>query len=263
MAQQLKDGSATVDPRLDRLVEFDERSRNFPIRTAIPSKRPRSYTWRIASNYVLDQGREGACVGHAVAHELMARPAEVKFDTLATAIDFAHANIYWSAQRIDPWAGGSYPGADPFYEGTSVLAGMKVAKELGYFEEYRWSFNIDELILGVGHNGPAILGLWWFDTSYNPNSLGFIRPVGRKVGGHAILARAIKIEWKTLAKLKPWKMRTLSDIDRDKSFFTLRNSWGPWGYRKSGDAFVTVRDMETWLHDEGEAVFARKRTVNL
>jgi hypothetical protein len=48
------------DPRLDRLIQFDERSRAFPIRALLPDKaKPRSYSW--PCGVWLDQGQEGAC----------------------------------------------------------------------------------------------------------------------------------------------------------------------------------------------------------
>lgn len=50
---------SAVDPRLDRLPEFDERSRGFRAVAGIEDRPPRPYTWRCP--VWLDQGREGAC----------------------------------------------------------------------------------------------------------------------------------------------------------------------------------------------------------
>src|SRR5688572_15007850 len=112
-----------TDRKLDRLIEFDEKSRSFPIRTLVADKQPRSYSWR--GNVVLDQGSEGACVGFAWAHELNARPVVVP------DIDAADArSIYTDARKMDEW-----PGED--YEGTSVLAGAKVVQAAGHITEYR------------------------------------------------------------------------------------------------------------------------------
>jgi len=138
---QLKDGSETTDPRLTRLVQFDDRSRNFPIRSLNTQKKRRSYTWRC--NEWFDQGREGACVGFALGHEMSARPAEFR----GLNYDYLVKNVYHEAQKIDPWEGGSYPNAAPFYEGTSVLAGVKIMHKKGFFKSYRWAFGIDDLIL--------------------------------------------------------------------------------------------------------------------
>lgn len=73
---QLRDGSTVEDPRLDRLVQFDERSRGYgivPLLEAQDKTQPRSYTWGCDIR-TLDQGREGACVGFAWAGEAAARP---------------------------------------------------------------------------------------------------------------------------------------------------------------------------------------------
>ena len=223
---ELKNGVETQDTRLDRCVQFDPRSRNFKI-SEIVERTLRSYTWRC--NTWLDQGSEGACVGFGVSHELAAYAAEVPNLTNK----FARERIYWEAQKIDPWAGGAYPGASPFYEGTSVLAGVKIAQKLGYFESYRWAFGLEDLIYGVGHNGPAVLGIAWTYDMYFPNAYNYIKPTGQVVGGHCILCRAVNVKNKT---------------------FTLRNSWGyNWGFK--GDAYITFADMEKLLYMDGEAVF--------
>lgn len=266
----LKDSTEVEDPRLDRLIEFDEESREYPIRTLkkgsteIGEKKPRSYTWRIQAPYLVDQGEEGACVGFSVVNELMARPSEVPFDAQSQADAFAEREVYHTAQHNDPWRG-CYLGQQcpiapgPKMDGTSVLAGVKAAQSLGYFEEYRWSFSIRDLVLGLGRHGPAILGLWWFDTNYKPNDKGRIGPRGRKVGGHAILARAVKIVWR---EGMTWEEHGWDAVDMDASYVTIRNSWGRWGKKGSGDAEVTLRDLDTWLRDDGEAVFmVKRRTV--
>lgn len=229
----LKDGSRVEDPRLGRIPSQDAKSRSFPIRALSASNaKPRSYTWRC--NEWFDQGREGACVGFAIGHELAARPAEIR----GLNYDILVKDFYWEAQKIDEWDGGSYPGASPQYAGTSVLAGLKVGKRLGYFEEYRWAFGIDDLIMGLGRNGPAVLGIPWFQSMYSPDSEGFIKPGGQLAGGHAILARAVNVNTEVI---------------------TLRNSWGKeWG--QNGDCYITFRDMEKMLtEEEGEAAFALQR----
>lgn len=228
---QLRDGTQVNDPRLDRLIEFDEQSREYPVRQVLAASQPRSFTWRCKS--WLDQGQEGACVGFALAHELAAWPAEVPDLTN----DFARTRIYWEAQKIDPWEGGAYPGASPQYEGTSVLAGVKIAHKLGYFKEYRWCFGIQDVLLALGYNGPVVLGIPWYYDMYEPNADGFIRPTGSIVGGHAILARAVNIKDRTV---------------------TLRNSWGrDWG--RDGDALITWDDLSSLLQQRGEAVAMIKR----
>jgi hypothetical protein len=229
---KLRDGSEVADARLARIVQFDERSRNFPIREVVSStKKPRSYTWRCDA--YLDQGSEGACVGFSMTHELVARPAVYR-DLDST---FARKQVYWEAQKIDPWEGGSYPGASPVYEGTSVLAGVKVLKNLGYIEQYRWAFGLDDLVMAVGYCGPAVLGVAWYEGMFDPWSCGHLHVQGQVAGGHAILCKGVDVKDRT---------------------FTLHNSWGrSWG--NGGDAKISWSEMERLLHEQGEAVIPMGR----
>jgi C1A family cysteine protease len=230
----LRDGTTTEDRRLDRLIQFDARSRSFPVTHNLQDKSPRSYTWRNTEWY--DQGREGACVAFALGHELNARPAEI----MNIPQQWLVRNVYWEAQKIDPWQGGSYPGASPFYEGTSVLAGVKVLQKKGLFEEYRWAFSLKDLVLGVGYSGPAVIGVNWYEGMFNTQTSGFIYPTGNLAGGHAVLVRGVNIK---------------------EERFLIRNSWGkPWG--RNGDCYITFKDMNTLLSQFGEAVFLKKRTKN-
>lgn len=223
----LKDSSQVEDGRLDRLVQFDERSRNYPVRSTFPAHvTPRSYTWRCDT--YLNQGAEGACVGYAMTHELIGRPVCVE----GLNAQFARETVYWAAQRIDQWDGGAYPGGDPFYEGTSVLAGIKVLQQLGYIEAYRWAFGLDDLVLAVGYKGPAILGINWYEGMFNTLPCGHIHIYGQLAGGHAILCKGVSVKNRT---------------------FTLHNSWGSdWG--NNGDALISWDEMDRLLQDRGEAV---------
>jgi hypothetical protein len=187
------------------------------------SKKARSYTWRCLEYF--DQGQEGACVGFAMSHELVARPKK----------------IYWEAQKIDPWEGGSYPGATPVYEGTSVLAGVKILKTLGYIEQYRWAFGLNDLVMAVGYCGPAVLGVPWYEGMFSPHTCGYLHADGAAMGGHAILCKGVDVKART---------------------FTLHNSWGStWG--NGGDALISWAEMEKLLHERGEAVIPMGRQKGL
>lgn len=213
----------TTDRRLDRIIQFDDRSRQFPIRTLVADKPLRSYTWRL--NTRLDQGDEGACVGFSWSQELAARPVEVP----NISNDFAR-EIYHEAQQLDEWDGGEYAGADPQYEGTSVLAGAKVVQAQGRIKEYRWAFSLNDVLLALGYQGPGVLGCNWYSDMMEPDLNGFVKPTGEIAGGHAILVRGVSVKRKTV---------------------TLANSWGTsWG--KGGDCYMTFEDFEKLLLDAGE-----------
>jgi len=226
---QLKNKTETLDPRLDRIEFHDPRSKRFPVMGRIRARKPRSYTWRC--NAHLDQGREGACVGFGVAHELIARPAEAK------GVDGIYAReIYKEAQQIDPWPGDNY-------EGTTVLAGVEIARKRGWIDGYYHAFGLDDLIMGVGYSGPAVLGVPWHEGMYAPDANGYITPTGVKMGGHCIVCKAI-------------------DVTGER--FLLHNSWGDdWG-PLGGDCYLTFDDMDFLLENGGEAVFfvGRHREVS-
>jgi hypothetical protein len=229
----LKDGSEVQDKRFDRIVQFDERSRSFPIRATIDSGlKARSFTWRCDTH--LDQGSEGACVGFSMTHELLARPKVIK----GVDAKFAREQVYWEAQKRDPWDGGAYPGASPFYEGTSVLAGVKMLQKLGYIEGYRWCFGLDDLVMAVGYKGPAVLGVAWYEGMFDVMPCGHIHVTGQAAGGHAILCKGVSVKNRT---------------------FTLHNSWGT-GWGNGGDALITWDEMDRLLHEQGEAVVPMFRT---
>jgi len=229
---KMRNGTETLDGRLARLIQFDERSRKFPVMATVGTKKkPRSYTWR--NDQYFDQGSEGACVGFALTHELTARPAEVQHLSAA----FAREEVYWEAQKIDPWEGGSYPGATPQYEGTSVLAGVKMLKTLGYIDGYKWAFGLNDLVMAVGYAGPAVLGLAWYEGMFDTASCGHLHVTGEMAGGHAILCKGVDVKNKT---------------------FTLHNSWGAdWG--TGGDALIHWDEMGRLLDEQGEAVIPTGR----
>ena len=223
MAITLRGGGTSLHPRLDRVVQFDERSRMFPVRTAIAaSARPRSWSWPVQT--ILDQGEEGACVGFSICHELNAPPVMVPIsEALATA-------TYELARRMDSLPGENYPG-------TSLLAGMKAAVAMGFYGEYRWAFSEDELLLAVGHKGPTVLGCNWYEGMFEPRRNGFIEPTGQLLGGHAICIEGVSLV---------------------EDAYHLPNSWGPtWGIR--GRCKIKRAHLRRLLRENGEACIPVQR----
>lgn len=218
---------------------FDERSKDFPVRAAI-AERPKRRTKKWRNGVILDQGREGACVGFGWTAETLSTPVNVdltrlKADAPHDPTQFAHA-VYQRAKLID-----EYPGED--YDGTSVLAGAKVLKELGVVKEYRWCFKIEDVIDALLTKGPVVLGIYWYAGMYDaPN--GVLKVTGEVVGGHCITAVGF-----VLAK----------DSATGEDSILLQNSWGySWG--KWGLAEITVTDLKTLLDNDGEACVVTKRS---
>lgn len=221
MLHTLKGGQTTKDKRLDRVIQFDERSRQYPIRALVGAQPWRSKKWRCP--VVLDQGQEGACVGFAWTAEKAATPVSVQGMTGALALE-----TYRRAQLLDEWPGEAY-------SGTSVIAGVQAGQEQGFYGEYRWGFSLEDLILGLW-KGPAVLGIPWYDGMYETDG-EWLRVRGGVVGGHAILCRGVDVPGR---------------------YFILHNSWGP-GWGTNGDARISFDDLERLLHEDGEACIPVQR----
>lgn len=220
----LPPGFESSDPRLGRLPQYDPRNTEYPIRTLIPpTYAPRSYTWRCAP--YLNQGNVGACVGFAIAHEIAARPVEIP-----TVVNDLGFRIYHDAQQLDEWPGDAY-------EGTSVLAGIKAGKALGYYEEYRWAFTLEDVVLTLGYKGPVVLGVNWYTGMMTADGAGMIHVSGQVEGGHAILAKGVNIKTEMIR---------------------LHNSWGTW-WGRGGDALISFEDVARLLRQSGDACIPIRR----
>jgi hypothetical protein len=212
---------------LDRLPEFDDKSRSFNVRAVVPVTEPRSYTWACTPN--LDQGSEGACVGFSWTHERAARPKPDLDVTDAEALA-----IYQMARRLDQW-----PGED--YDGTSVIAGAKAAQTAGWLTEYRWAFNVHDALVAISRKGPAVIGVNWYSGMWDADRDGFLHVEGNVVGGHAILVRGV-------------------DVVRERVL--LHNSWGRgWGgtAKGPGTAWLSFADFERLLREDGECCIPTAR----
>lgn len=236
----LRGSAETSDPRLDRVYPGVDRhfpSLRFLTAPLTDGKKVRSFTnnFRLYDPH-LDQGNEGACVGFGWAHELACYPATVP------ALDnvFAKERLYWPAQRRDWWEGGAYPGATPFMEGTSVLAGAEVVhQELRFIGSYDWVVHgLLDLQLAAGYLGPIVMGTDWHSGMFRPDINGFVHATGTVEGGHCWIIRGISLK---------------------KRAFLCRNSWGPnWGMR--GDFWVSFEDAESLLMTQGEACVPKLRS---
>lgn len=233
MSYILKDGSEVADPRLGCIYQPPPADERYQIMALVGDRRPlRSYTWRCTK--VLNQGSEGACTGFGTAHELIARPVErLEVDNTAAR------KIYHLAQHKDPWPGGGYPGAEPFYEGSTVEAAARAAVELKYIEAFYWAKTFDDLLVGLGYAGPAVIGVDWYEGMFATDRDGYIAPTGGKQGGHCCCLISVDVK-----RRECWGV----------------NSWGTtWGV----DGFFRIKwkDLEKLLGGAGVACFfsGRKR----
>lgn len=238
----------------NRIPFFDPRSRDFDVRTVADRSRPRNYTWPVSVN--LDQGEAGYCVGFSWEHEGAAMPMVLEGASNAGAIElFKLARTKHDTRPLD---------GDDTDDGTYVLAGAKASQELGRIGEYRWAFTVQDALIAISRTGPAVLGITWKGDMMETDPNGFIHFSGYDAGGHAILARGVKIVWKAGTMIWGRLGRAWWDhVDLDQSYIVLHNSWGPfWGGTKHGlgTAKLSVRDFMLAMADNGECCVPVTRT---
>jgi len=187
---------------------LDPRSLDYPTRTivAMPAGR-RAVDWALP---VLDQGQDGACVGYAMAS--------------AAGDPGSAERVYSIAKTLDQWPGESY-------SGTSVTAGAQAAKALGIIGQYRWAFNVTDVLAAL-QVGPVVLGLYWTPGMFNPVAgLMSVDAPKHQSLGHC----AVAVGYDPLTEL-----------------VTIQSSWGTaWGI--NGRALLKVEDLATLMGRTGEA----------
>lgn len=215
--------------KFDWKARFDNRSKKYPIRGMLwANPRRVDKVWEIGP--ILDQGREGACVGFGWTAQTLAEPFSTPPEKLNPRDPEKFAlHVYRWAQKIDEWPGENY-------EGTSVLAGARVLHKLKFISSYSWAFSVDEVIDGILTKGPVVLGIPWYDGMYSAPG-GVVTVKGPKVGGHCILAIGYKVS---------------SPLFNGRPSVVLQNSWGPaWGI--NGVAEIDVEQLRSLLSQSGEA----------
>lgn len=223
--------------RLGRHIRFDERSRHYRVVLDNTPTDLRNMLWD-RQLPPLNQGHLGSCTGNAVVGLLATRPNDrdhplddesCAFEDIDSAQDLA-IDLYSRATEIDQYQG-HYPPTDT---GSSVLSAMKAARQAGLIREYRWCFDLNDVLRTLSHVGPVAIGIHWYSGFDSPDSSGLIKVRGRVRGGHAV---------------------ELLGIDVEKKVVFGVNSWGSrWGNR--GRFCMSYADLGRLLKERGEAVVA-------
>ncbi len=203
----------------------DPRRSTYPLRALLATEPSRFYRYHQAG-LVLDQGSEGACVGHGVTAAVQPAPLSVRLtNPQQTAF-----GMYYGSRRIDEWPGESD-------SGTSVQAGCKLAQELGFARSYWWCETVETIALAVLTHSPVVIGVPWYDSMYDTDEDGMVHVSGSVVGGHCLL---------------------VTGYNRTRGVFRWRNSWGE-DYGNRGDAWITVNNLTTLFAQQGEAAVLSPR----
>lgn len=136
--------------------------------------------------------------------------------------------FYHLATIADEWPNEEYPPVDL---GSSVLAGCKVLKQLGYIDRYEWAYTFEDMLVALQH-GPVIMGTTWTNGMFDPDKNGLVKPTGDLAGGHAYTVRGMNVRTQLLR---------------------CRNHWtADWG--RDGEFYLTFNDMEWLLAQHGDCV---------
>ena len=214
--------------RLGRHIHFDERSRAYRV---VFKEEQQTLVTKIWDRPLppLDQGNVGSCSGNGCVGVLATAPNNT--DGVGDSVEFCEAlaiQIYTRASQIDDFPG-AYPEQDT---GSSVLAVMKAAKELGLIAGYRWCIGIDDVLRTLSHIGSVEVGVQWYSNFDRPDNTGLVSVGGELEGGHAF---------------------ELVGIDVERQVVWAVNSWGPnWGI--GGRFCISFDDLRKLLTDAGEAV---------
>jgi hypothetical protein len=216
-----------------RLEVPDSRDLNYGISNMLMSAPQISEKFWWDGGWWGNQGETTRCVAYSWAHWLEDGPIIQDAIPGRPKPLFDPTDFYNACKKVDQW-----PGED--YSGTSVRAGATVLKDVGVITEYRWAFNLDEIILTLLTLGPMVIGSRWYQQMQFPDQHGLIRPKGRVMGGHAYL---------------------LNGVDVNREYFRIKNSWGTsWGDK--GHAYISFSDFEKIFKRGGEACIASEVKIN-
>src|SRR3990172_5922594 len=197
-----------------------------PVKAAVPVRQTRYWN---ASGWWGDQNGFQSCVGFAWTAWVEDGPITHKPKGAKTPPLYDPAFLYAEAQKVDEWEG-----AEPAYFGTSVRAGAKVLKTLGLISEYRWTWDVNDVIDALLYIGPVVVWTNFYESMLTPDENGLWGIAGPVIGGHAYV---------------------LNGISQPKNLIRIKNSWSR-GWGKNGFAYIMPHDLQRLLNEQGECCLA-------
>lgn len=231
-----------MDRVLDWCSGHDPRSTGYRFYGAVEKrdlKPPQPKFWQPGE--ILNQGKEGACVGFGWTAELLATPFGYASKVGKEYESFAHS-VYQKARAHDKALGWNWA------SGASVIGGARTIRELGFIREFRWAMSMEELRDAVINEGPVVIGIPWLEGMYQTRPSGLVEVSGREVGGHCL----------TITGYHP-NMRIAGE-GASKRFEVFRwvNSWGA-DYGRHGTGLIEMDKLAWLLKGRGEACIPMQR----
>ena len=219
-----KEEIVSIDPRLKRNINHDERSKSFAFNTSGLTIKSIKHTRHIGT---LNQGSLGSCTGNAGIGDIATDPLFASLPkNLKYSLDQSGAiALYSAATEIDEF-GGTYPPNDT---GSSGLGIAKALKNAGVISGYQHTFTLEDA-LKAGQLYPFITGLKWYESMFKTDPDGRVHISGALSGGHEI---------------------QMIEIDAELGRIWFWNSWGDdWGI--TGKFYLTWTDFNSLLVDQGD-----------
>jgi len=224
---------STEDIKFGRTEIYDRRDDDYPAGTflaALPNLQLSSRYW-YCNGWTGDQGSSNHCTAYSWLAYLHDGP--IVQESFAQKPMYNPKALYDKFQENDGIIKRSY-------EGSTVRAGAKVLKKLGFIKEYRWTRNIDEITKALLVFGPVIVGSHWYSDMLKTDSNGKVEFSGRNIGGHAYI---------------------LNGVDVNKNLYRIKNSWGRrWGIQSHG--FIDINDFERLIAPGGEICIPLESQMN-
>jgi hypothetical protein len=109
---------------------------------------------------------------------------------------------------------------------------MMVGREKGWWDNFYWCKNMDDLRVGLDM-GPVVIGVKWLEGMYDTQPNGVVDLSGGEVGKHCLTLTGYTPHHAAADRVVRW-----------------RNSWGT-TYGRNGSGYIRWRDLQSILFDDG------------